>query len=399
MASRKPLTILQASAGELPAGDDLLLPAANASGARFSNGSVSVAHFMDAANYYFLLTAAGAPLAASYTAARPFYVNLSSGLVTFGNSVAVTGGLTSDVSTVSGGQARRIFNTPGAAADQKLSDILTDGVNWLFRLLNDAGTASSTWLQVVRNGYAAASVLLAATAIRLNGLVSVNSAPINDLSQPLQLNVSANSQAFFAVNRAGGYGMLFGYDNTTGGAAGVIRQVTTDPIDVIVNNTTKAVRFLPSGRVLLGTTTDDATNLLQVAGTVASQDINVAGSGGMAGGWNVFTATVSAAGGALGTASATVRWKKLGRTVFVSATATISANNTGAGTVNLSMPFPAAGNVGLAGREFTSSGKMIVGVMVAAGSILYITNYDGTYPATATGTTTLVVSGTYEANA
>lgn len=401
MASRKPLTILQASAGELPAGDDLLLPAVNAAGARFSNGTYSVAHYMDAASYYLLLTAANAPLAASYTAARPFTVNLSTGLVTLGSGAAVANGFTADVSTIANaGQARQVFNSTTGAADQKVSDILTEGANWLFRLLNDAQAAATTWLQVVRNGITATSVVLAATAIRLNGLVSINSAPINDVNLPVQISAAANVGAFFAANKAGAYGMLFGFDNTTSAAAGVIRQVTADPIDVIVSNTLRAVRFLPSGRALVGATAaDDGASLLQVAGTMASQDINVAGSGGMAGAWNTFTATIGSAGGALGTASATVRWKKLGRTVFVSATATISANGTGAGTVNVSMPFAAAGNVGLAGREFTNTSKMIVGVMTPGGTTLFITNYDGTYPGAAAGTTTLVISGTYEASA
>ncbi len=309
MASRKPLTLLQKSQGELPVGDDLLLYSLGAAGARFSNGTVGVAHYCDNASYYLLLTASGSPLAAAYTAARPFAVNLGTGKVTLGAGVSVAGGL---------------------------------GVDTL----------------------------------------AVNTTPINDATMPAQVNSTATAPAYFAANKSGGYGALFGYDQSFGG--GLVRQVTTDPLLFVVNSTTVALTLTSDGRAAFG-----------YAASVP--DINLAGTGGMAGAWTSAAAAVAAQSGTLTTASATVRYKKFGRTVLISVSTAITTNGTGAGTVNVTLPFAAAANCALSGREFTATAKMLVGVLVTSGATLSITNYDGTYPAVSGAT--LVLSGVYEASA
>lgn len=62
----------------------------NASGARFSNGTYGVMHYMDAVSYYIFATGAGTPLGAP-GASRPFAVNLSTGAVTIANGLALSG--------------------------------------------------------------------------------------------------------------------------------------------------------------------------------------------------------------------------------------------------------------------------------------------------------------------
>lgn len=75
--------------------------AASGSGVRFTNGTYGISHFTDGAAYYVLLTASGSPLSNSYTAVRPFFINLSSGLVSMAAGVAVTGGLSADTLNLS----------------------------------------------------------------------------------------------------------------------------------------------------------------------------------------------------------------------------------------------------------------------------------------------------------
>lgn len=56
---------------------------------RLAYGNYGVIHRNDGNNYYILLTNSGEALNGSYNSLRPFYINLSSGLVTFGNNILV----------------------------------------------------------------------------------------------------------------------------------------------------------------------------------------------------------------------------------------------------------------------------------------------------------------------
>ena len=321
MASRKPLALLTNSQGELPDGDDLLLYTLGSAGARFSNGSYGVAHYMDGAAYYLLLTAQGQPLSASYTAARPLYVDLSTGLVSLGNGAdvlggaSVAGGLTSDISTVANngggsGQARRLFSAAGGAADQKASDILTDGTNWLFRLLNDAQTAANAWLEVVRSGYSVVSIALTAAIIRLNG--------------PVVMDTS-----------------------------------------------------------------------------LAVPDIDMADTGGLAGDWTSYAATVGAGTGTITAGAATVRYKKLGRSVFFNAYVQVTNNGAAGGGLNVSLPFAnnAASPVMLITRDLQSLNLVSAYIGTGAASLgINLVSTNG-HPVTMNGAASFTFTGVYEAGA
>ena len=662
MASRKPLTVLTKNLGELPAGDDLLLASNGAAGARLSNGTFGLAHYMDSAAYYLLLTAANAPLSTSYTAARPFYVNLSSGLVSLGcgvsvaggasvngglttdsltisaasflslgttgaqptvrltssptdaknfdvlynsaglgfrfvndantaasvwlsaartgyaatsvsltatsinltGAVSIVGGLLSDISTVgSPNQARRIYNSTSGPADQKLSDVLTDGANWLFRLLNDAATAANTWLQVVRSGYTAASITLTATTINLNGTTKLNQAlgtayggtgaatPAAALSNlggvaastlgaangvatldgsgklvssqiPASLlgavvyqttwNASTNSPAlasgvgtkgfYYKVATAGtttldgisqwnvGDTAIFDgqtWDKIDGianevisvnGATGVVTLSTTQiaeganlyftnaraaaaaPVQSVAGltgaptlaqlvaaglapSTTPAIAGAPvitPGTDLVGrrtvtgnygvvdyfdganyfflvttsgnqlTTTysgirpwhiDLVSGLVSMDQGAAVGDLNLAGTGTMAGAWNSFQATVTASTGTITAASAVVRYKKFGRSVYFNLYAQITNNGSGAGQLTISLPFAnnASAPLMLLSRDLNSLNILSGFIDKSAATIAINLVSTNAYPVMMNGSAGFSFGGVYEASA
>ncbi len=68
---------------------------------------------------------------------------------------------------------------------------------------------------------------------------SGKSTRLSDVNVPVQIDSTTVGQAFFGANKAGGYGLLFGYT----GNFGQIRQVTTDPLQILVNSTAVAAQF------------------------------------------------------------------------------------------------------------------------------------------------------------
>lgn len=555
MASRKPLVILQASGGELPVGDDLLLYSLGASGLRFSNGTYGVAHYMDGSAYYLLLTAAGSPLSSAWTGARPFYVNLSSGLVTLGAGAAVVGGLavdaasisgpgtadrlvnfqtsgvnrfriglvngaddagiyryadnggylglpfyveratgltrmqsgaavanglTTDISTVtSNGQARRLFVSAALPADQKISDTLTDGTGWLFRFLNDAQTAANTWLAVVRSGYTAASITLAATNINLNGTTTLNT-PLGVASggtggttqatARAALGAAASDNPAFTGNTfsfglastgpacgeeigslttaqtvyrdwhssgfqndydvreaaAGGVNGTAGRGNysivcasyTIYGCGPVINVGVDLVAKRIVSGNYGVVEYCDGAELYLLVTNSGqqlttnysgirpfhvnlASGLVSMDNGIAPSDINMAGSGNLAGAWNSFQATVAASTGAITTAAATVRWKKFGRTVFFNLYATVANNGSGAGALSVSLPFANNGSspLMLLTRDLNSLAVISGYIGTGAANIAINRVSDNAYPIAANGSAGFAFSGVYEAAA
>lgn len=97
--------------------------------------------------------------------------------------------------------------------------------------------------------------------------------------------------------------------------------------------------------------------------------------------------------GAFGDAVGSIWYRKLGRTVFFRATITIASNGSGAGAVNLTMPFAGAGvEQVFIGREGLSIGFPFVAYL--RGSTLTMYKMDTTYPGG--NNYTLYISGSYE---
>lgn len=106
------------------------------------------------------------------------------------------------------------------------------------------------------------------------------------------------------------------------------------------------------------------------------------------------TTSITAISGSITTKSGSVRYRKLGRLCFFSLDLTITTNGTGAGGINIAMPFTfGQATQIIAGRE-TVSGRMLQGVCTASSTNLQILNYDNSYPATSGSH--LVLSGVAE---
>jgi hypothetical protein len=116
--------------------------------------------------------------------------------------------------------------------------------------------------------------------------------------------------------------------------------------------------------------------------------------------FTTYTPVITAGSGTFTTVSATGRYRRIGKLIFIQITITITTNGTAAGSVIATLPFTALNLSGvthvLAGRALAPSGKMLQGQINSGVNFVNIENYDNTYPG-ADGQT-LVVSGFYEIN-
>lgn len=81
--------------------------------------------------------------------------------------------------------------------------------------------------------------------------LSVGSGSLVDANVPVQINSTA-SDAYYGINKNGGYGALFGYSAT--GAAALIKTVNAEPILFYTGNTNERARIDSSGNLLVGKT-------------------------------------------------------------------------------------------------------------------------------------------------
>mgnify|MGYP001617180801 CR=1 FL=1 len=109
--------------------------------------------------------------------------------------------------------------------------------------------------------------------------------------------------------------------------------------------------------------------------------------------WTTYSPTVSSLSGGFTSASATGRYKQLGKTVFVIIDITITTNGGGGGYVTSTLPVSAFGRVVLPGHAYTIR-KMLQTFELSATSIA-IVFYDANYPGS--DGEILVVTGVYEA--
>lgn len=92
------------------------------------------------------------------------------------------------------------------------------------------------------------------------GKLSIGNGSISDPNLPVQISTAgAGTLTYYGANNNGGYGVLFGFDNGSQVTGGVIREVDSNPLSFVVNNTTKAMTILSSGYVGIGTTAPSGT--------------------------------------------------------------------------------------------------------------------------------------------
>lgn len=127
-------------------------------------------------------------------------------------------------------------------------------------------------------------------------------------------------------------------------------------------------------------------------GNVDAASFSVAGTDAT-GAWTAYTPTFSTSSGAITTATASGRYKQIGKTVCFSAQLVITTNGTGAGHILMSLPVAPRSGVS---NSFpgTMSGNLALTVISDTGSNVDLFKYDGTYSGGAVGN---YFSGCYEA--
>ena len=179
------------------------------------SNAATVIHRNDASDYYILLSNAGTSPSTTWNGLRPFSIVLSTGRLNSLNGQYFDGTTTIGTSSTTG--------------------------------------TTSQLLQVSGGAYFSSNVGIAAT----NPLarLSVGSGSLSDGNLPVQISTqSLTGQTYYGANNNGSYGALFGYDRA-GFTGGVIRVVgSTDNIEFVVNNTTRAAIINSNGNVGIGTT-------------------------------------------------------------------------------------------------------------------------------------------------
>jgi hypothetical protein len=127
-------------------------------------------------------------------------------------------------------------------------------------------------IQGVNAGVGAYDISLNASG----GKVGVGtSAIVNDALLPLQINAASSSQAYFASNNNGGYGLLMGYDNANGYAR--IRNVSNTALTFETNNVER-VRITSGGNIGIGNNNTSPINALDIR--ISSSSIYSSNSAG-----------------------------------------------------------------------------------------------------------------------
>jgi uncharacterized protein YaiE (UPF0345 family) len=108
------------------------------------------------------------------------------------------------------------------------------------------------------------------------GLVGIGTSPLNDSSLQMQLNAGSGAARYFAVNKAGNYGVVFGYDNSNDRAE--INVIANAPLAFRTNNTER-MRIDSSGNLLVGTTTQQGRVTVQQQSTEDVIRANLGSSG------------------------------------------------------------------------------------------------------------------------
>lgn len=111
--------------------------------------------------------------------------------------------------------------------------------------------------------------------------------------------------------------------------------------------------------------------------------------------WIPYTPAVTPDGGTLGSVSATGRYKKIGKTVFIQLNVHITSVGTATGYLNVFLPVNTAGPCVIAGWENQSSGKMMQGNAYGSQSYLDVRDYANGSPIVANYN--ILLGGVYEA--
>jgi len=135
----------------------------------------------------------------------------------------------------SGGTGLAVSNTSGPP-DQKYTDLVADNSgNLTFRLVNDAYTSFTTFMQVVRSGITTSAITLTAPTITLTGATAVSSSLT--IGTAPAVGDTSNAVPTTAWIRSQGYGTAASSLNTVGTLTAGVGQNAAIVISQVVNVT------------------------------------------------------------------------------------------------------------------------------------------------------------------
>ena len=169
--------------------------------------------------------------AATLTTSRTFQTNLAStSTASFNGSANVTPGVTGTLPVANGGTNTSTAFTAGSVVFAGSGGTYTQSNSNLFHSSNFT---------------------------RIKPVLLINDATNIDGSLGIQLSTAGSGTAtYFAINKNNDYGILIGYDqrsdNGLGGIGSYFRNVSSDPINFLVNNATNTMQLISSGDILMG---------------------------------------------------------------------------------------------------------------------------------------------------
>jgi hypothetical protein len=134
------------------------------------------------------------------------------------------------------------------------------------------------------------------------------------------------------------------------------------------------------------------SDITSLSGLTTPLSVGQGGTGNTGGAWSTFAAIVTPASGAFGSASITMRYQAIGKTVSFQADITISSNGTGAGSVNFTLPVTALSTAVFMCREDALSGTICQAK--CNGSSAALVNGSNSYPAS--NGSVFRITGVYE---
>ena len=148
-----------------------------------------------------------------------------------------------------------------------------------------------------------------------------------------------------------------------------------------------------------GATTADILSIAPDNKITLLQPLAVAsgGTGDNGSAWTQVAPTWGATTGSIADGSGLMWWKRIGKTVFINLSLTVTNNGTGSGSITFTAPFASLNGAVLCGRSDVTGGKMLQGVMKPGFATCNVFTYDNLYPASSGEV--LRISGVYETSA
>jgi hypothetical protein len=220
------------------------------------------------------------------------------------------------------------------------------------------------------------------------GTITVNGVPTGGTTgQILDKNSNTNFDTAWVTNAPA-------ISNVTGLGTGVATFLATPST---ANLAAAVTGETGSGALVFGTSPTISAPTISGSPTFSSP-LSIANGGTADTGtaYSSFTPSISASTGTFTSVAGSIRYKTIGKTVFLSVVITDTTNGTAAGSVTATLPIAPVANTlyQISGYNNTTGVAVFGSINTSGGAAITISKYDGTFPL-ASGQS-IILSGTYE---